>query len=111
MSIQLLGHLRATNPQVALVSDFDIDTRDPDELQGVDEVDPEVNCQLSMCVAGRAEHQVALATIERLEREALLRLKKIQIQTRKLRRLQKVVTEVSAPGWKLTSIKLVVQIL
>ncbi|TNN53539.1 hypothetical protein EYF80_036239 [Liparis tanakae] len=35
MTVQLLGSLRATNPPVAMVSDFDIHQSDLEELQGV----------------------------------------------------------------------------
>jgi len=98
MSIQLLGNLRASNPQISMVSDFDINSRDHEELQGVEEVDPGVVCRRSECVTGRAELQVAIATIERLEREALIRVKTIKFKSRKLRRYQKVVKELSAPG-------------
>jgi len=36
MLVQLLANLRATNPQVGMVSDLDINSRDHEELQGVD---------------------------------------------------------------------------
>jgi len=111
MSVQLLANLRATNPQVGMVSDFDIDLRGDVEMQGVEEVDPGVVCLRPECVAGRAELQVAIATIERLQREALIRVKTIKVKSRKLRRYERVVKEVSVPGWKLISIILVVQII
>ncbi|TNN75138.1 hypothetical protein EYF80_014548 [Liparis tanakae] len=76
-----------------MVSDFDIDSRVPEELQGVEGVDPGVVCLRSECVAGRVELQMAIATIERLEREALIRLKTIKVQARKLCRYQLVMKE------------------
>jgi len=111
MSFRLLGNLRATNPQIAMVSDLDIDSGYNEETHYVEEVDPGVVCLRSECVTGRAELQVAIATIERLEREARIRVKTIKMKSRKLRRYQHVVKEVSAPGWKLISIILVVQII
>ncbi|TNN35405.1 hypothetical protein EYF80_054430 [Liparis tanakae] len=50
MSIQLLGSLRASNPQVAMVSDIGIDWTDTDELQCVEELDRDITCQLPLCM-------------------------------------------------------------
>jgi len=96
-AVQLLGCLRATNPRVAMVSSFDLVVSTAEEQQVVGEVDPGVVvCQMPDCVNVRAEHQENTATIQRLERESILHLKKIHVQTQKLRRYQVLVRGVSA---------------
>ncbi|TNN30615.1 hypothetical protein EYF80_059233 [Liparis tanakae] len=94
MSVQLLGSLRATNPQVAMVSDFDID-HEADEIHHMEHDDTEVACQLPACVAWRIELHETIAIKERLEREALTRLKRIKYLFRKNRRLQQIAKELS----------------
>ncbi|TNN31017.1 hypothetical protein EYF80_058831 [Liparis tanakae] len=78
LTIQLLGGLRATNPQVAMVTFLDMDQNHPDELQGVEEVDKGVKANIK---------------IVREERESLLLLQKLMVQAGKLSRCQKVVRE------------------
>jgi len=111
VTVELLGCLRATNPQIAMSSDFDLELSNDDDMQGVEDVDPGLVCHREECVAGRAELQDAFARIDRKERESLLLINKIRVLTRKLRRYQKVVREVSAAGWKLNSIMPVFQII
>jgi len=106
VTVELLGHLRATNPQVAMVSSLDVDQRDPEEPQGVDEVDPGAVCLRPDCMTERAELLVATATIERKERESLVLLKQVTVQARQLCLYQKVVREVSAAGSEVNSITL-----
>ncbi|TNN29881.1 hypothetical protein EYF80_059969 [Liparis tanakae] len=96
-AVTLLGCLRATHPQVAMVSTFDVVESVPDQLQAVHEVDPGVVvCQVPDCVRMRAELQEKTVTNQRQERDSIVHLKTIKVQARKLRRYQVLLREAKA---------------
>ncbi|XP_056272751.1 uncharacterized protein LOC130195318 isoform X2 [Pseudoliparis swirei] len=69
VTVKLLGYLRATNPQIAMNSGFDLEVNHNEDIQGVADVDSGLVCHRTEGVAVRAELQDTFVKIEVLRRK------------------------------------------